>query len=93
MKFADLLGKVLGQIQEKFQDRPDLILAAWPQIVGPQIAQMTRAVSFDKGIFLVHVKTSTLYALLHQREKGRLLKMLRTQFPQAKIQDLIFKLG
>ncbi len=42
----DLLPKVLNEINMIHRDRPDLILAAWPQIIGDKLAAMTKAVAF-----------------------------------------------
>ena len=88
-----LLPQILGQIGEKQKDRPDLILVAWPQIIGSQLAPMTKALSFDGGILLVKVNNSTLYSLLSQHEKGRLLSCLRERFPAVEIKNIIFRLG
>jgi hypothetical protein len=89
----DLLPKVLGQIGALHQDRPDLILAAWPQVIGEKLASMTKAVSFDKGILFVKVSNSTLYSLLAQHERGRLIKCLREKFPSVEIKNIHFRIG
>jgi hypothetical protein len=88
-----LLPHLLGQIGAMHRERPDLILAAWPQIIGDKFAPMTQAVSFNEGILVVKVKNSTLYSLLAQHEKKRLLKCLREQFPAAVIKQIVFRLG
>ena len=31
------------------QIHPDLILAAWPEVIGPKLASMTQAISFENG--------------------------------------------
>jgi hypothetical protein len=92
-QLKDLLPKVLGQIGALHRDRPDLILAAWPQIIGEKLASMARAVSFEKGILVVKVSNSTLYSLLSQSERGKLLKSLRGKFPSAGIKNIFFRMG
>lgn len=89
----DLLPKVLNEINMIHRDRPDLILAAWPQIIGDKLAAMTKAVGFENGILVVKVSNSTLYSLLSQHERGRLLKKLREQFPGAGVKNIHFRIG
>lgn len=68
-------------------------MAAWPDVVGPLLAPMTKVVSFVDGILTVKVKNSTLYSLLSQTEKARLIKNLRDKFPQTSIRTINFRLG
>lgn len=90
---VDLLPRVLAKIGEVYQNRPDLILLIWPEIIGPKLSMMTQAVSFIDGILLVKVKNSTLHSLLSQYEKIRLLKLLRQKFPRAEIKNIHFRIG
>lgn len=92
-KIHDLLPIVLSKINSVYQLQPDLILAMWPEIIGAQLAGMTQAVSFNEGILSVKVKNSTLYSLLNQHEKTRLLSLLRKKFPQAQIKTISFRIG
>jgi hypothetical protein len=92
-QMRDLLPKVLSQIGAIHRDRPDLILAAWPQIIGETLSSMTRAICFEKGILVVKVSNSTLYSLLSQHERGRLLKNLRMKFPSVEIKNIHFRAG
>jgi hypothetical protein len=92
-QLKQLLPKVLGNIGALHKDRPDLILMAWPQIIGEKLASMTRAVSFDKGVLFVKVSNSTLYSLLSQHERGRLIKCLREKFPSVEIKNIHFRIG
>jgi hypothetical protein len=88
-----LLPKFLKQMQERFQERPDLILATWPQIIGEKHAAMTKAASFENGVLTVKVNNSTLYQLLVTYEKKRLLKSLKEKFCSVEIRDLLFRMG
>lgn len=92
-KIGDLLPQVLGKIGGAFSARPDLILAVWPEIVGPKFAKQTEAVSFVEGVLQVKVKSSTLLQLLVQYEKGRILERLRYKFPKVEIKTVIFRIG
>lgn len=90
---SDLLPKILGSIGALHRDRPDLILAAWPDIIGPKLAPMAKAVGFDNGVLTVKVSNSTLYSLLSQHERGRLLKCLREKFPSVGVKNIHFRIG
>ena len=89
----EVFSSLLGNIKDKFKDRPDLILAAWPVMMGPQMAKMTQAVSFANGVLLVKVKNSTLHSLLAQQEKSHILAKLRQQFPSSEIKTIVFRIG
>jgi len=92
-KVSDVLPHVLSKIGEVYQDRPDLILASWPDVIGSQLASMTQAISFNEGVLTVKVKNSTLYSLLSQNDKPKILANLRMKFPKVKIYNIIFRLG
>lgn len=92
-RVSDVLPHVLTKIGEVYQDRPDLILASWPDIIGSQLASMTQAISFSEGVLVVKVKNSTLYSLLSQNDKPKILANLRAKFPKVKIVNIFFRLG
>jgi hypothetical protein len=92
-KIGDILPVVLGDIGEVFAHRPDLIIAAWPEVIGPKLAPMTRVVGFREGTLEVVVKNSTLHSLLTTRDKPRILKSLRDKFPKIEIKNVYFRLG
>ena len=92
-QLQDLLPHVLSRIGALQQGRPDLIVAAWPQLIGDKLASMTKAISFDEGVLYVKVGNSTLYSLLAQHERGRLVKSLREKFPSVKIKNICFRMG
>lgn len=92
-ELSKLLPEVLAKVGSNFQKRPDLILLAWPEIIGEKLAPMTQAVSFIEGVLTVKVKNSSLYSLLVQHEKNKLLKQLQGRFPSVTIRNIIFRLG
>ncbi len=92
-RISEILPVVLGQIGEVYQDRPDLILASWPEVIGEKLASMTQALSFTEGVLLVKVKNSTLHSLLSQNDKSRLLNSLRRKFPNSEIKAIHFRMG
>jgi hypothetical protein len=88
-----LAKKLLLEIGNERTKKGDEILAFWPEIVGPSIAPMTYAESYIAGTLVVRVKNSTLYSLLSQYEKARLLKLLKEKFPEAGIANITFRIG
>jgi len=92
-QIKDLLVPILGQLSQCVEDNPQELLKAWPQLVGEKIASMTHAVSVNQGIFLVKVDNATLYSLLVQHERQRLLKKIQEMFPQLKVRSLLFRMG
>ncbi len=88
-----LLPKVFNQISASFQDASPLVLSVWPSLVGPHLAPMTQAVSFHEGIMTIKVKNSSLYSLLSQHERPRLLKRLQQMFPHTPIKSIRFMIG
>lgn len=89
----NLLPRFLEDMGRKIDERPDLILAAWPEVIGQQLAPMTQAISFLEGVLVVNVKNSTLYSLLSQNDKPRLIKNLRDKFPGTLVKTIFFRLG
>lgn len=92
-RIHDILPSVLAKIGDVYKDRPDLVLATWPELIGSQLATMTQAVSFVDGVLVVKVKNSTLHSLLSQNEKPRLLRLLRQKFPRVEIKTITFRMG
>lgn len=83
----------MKQVGTLYQERPDLVVTAWPQVIGPRLAPMTKARSFVDGVLTVVVSNSTLYSLLNQSDKPRLIQNLRSLFPNTVIKTIIFRLG
>lgn len=91
-QLVHLLPNVLSRIGQKYQSRPDLILNAWPSIIGSKLADQTRATAFVDGVLFVSVKNSTLYSLLTQHDKPRIIQNLREKFPHTTIKTVVFRL-
>lgn len=90
---SHLLSAALSTIATACQDRPDLILSSWPEIVGSKLAPMTQAISCCNGVLTVNVKNSTLHSLLSRHDKQRLLAALKQRFPKANIQNIVFRIA
>lgn len=92
-EIRELLPKLLQKLAQTQEKRPDLVLAAWPEIIGERGSALTQAVSFSDGILCVKVRNSTLLSLLSQHEKGRLLRLLKERFPQFEFRNILFRIG
>jgi predicted nucleic acid-binding Zn ribbon protein len=92
-ELSKLLPEWLSNIHVRFQDRPDLVLLAWKEVIGEKLAPMTQAVSFIDGVLTVKVKNSSLYSLLVQHERRKLLEQLRGKVPSVDIRNITFRLG
>lgn len=92
-QIKDLLVPILEEVHQVVQHSPNQLIEAWPTIVGEKVASMTKAVSIEGGVFLIKVQNSTLYSLLSQHEKPRLLKIIQETFPTLKIRNIVFRIG
>lgn len=88
-----LLPKFLKTLTHACGQRPDLLLAAWPEIIGERLAPMALADRFDEGTLYVKVSNSTLLSILSYREKKLLLKKMKEKFPKIDIKEIRFRIG
>lgn len=88
-----LLKEALSEISERAGRQGDEILQAWSEILGPNFTNLTKATAVRDGVLTVKVKSSTLYSLLSRYEKPRLLERLQELFPEAKLRDIVFRIG
>ncbi|HSX13357.1 MAG TPA: DUF721 domain-containing protein [Chlamydiales bacterium] len=89
-KISDLLPIVLNEITNKTGDDREQIFQFWFSLIGEKITGLTQPISLKNGILTIKVKSATLYSLLCQHEKPRLLKELQAKF---EIHDLVFRVG
>jgi hypothetical protein len=92
-KFDEVLKGTLSLIRKQYQERPDMVLSAWPEVIGARFAGMTRAVSFVEGVLTVKVSNSTLHSLLSRHDKERVLIALKRMFPKISIVNIVFRMG
>ncbi|MEI6531630.1 MAG: DUF721 domain-containing protein [Chlamydiota bacterium] len=88
-----ILPTALQEISAQADKRPELVLAAWPELIGPKFSSMATVIEFFEGQLFVKVTNSSLYALLQQHEKPRLLNALRKKFPKTEIRNIVFRMG
>ncbi len=89
---AEIMSHMLVEIDEKTKNRVQNIEVHWKEVIGEKIAPMTEVLSLDRGVLIVGVKSSTLYSLLCQHERPRLLAELQKRTSCEKIRDLKFRI-
>ncbi|MES2274192.1 MAG: DUF721 domain-containing protein [Chlamydiota bacterium] len=89
-KIEDLLPEILSEIRRKAKDPREEIFQFWFELMGEKMAPMTEPLSIYDGVLTVKIKSSTLYSLLCQHEKPRLLKRLNEKFS---IRNILFRVG
>jgi hypothetical protein len=89
-KMTDLLPEMLNDLGRRAGDRREEVFRFWLDLIGEKMAPMTQPVSLVDGVLTVKVKSSTLYSLLVQHEKPRLLGRLQEKFS---IRNLVFRVG
>ena len=89
-KIQDLLPEILSSIERSKGDDAPAVYRFWSTLLGEQMAPLTEPVSFKEGVLTVKVKSATLYSLLCQHEKARLLKRLQEKFS---VRNILFRIG
>lgn len=89
-KISDLLPKILIDIESRSGDEMDAVFHLWFTLMGEKMASFTQPLSLKNGVLTIKVKSATLYALLCQHEKTRLLKAIQARF---QVKDIVFRIG
>ncbi len=89
-EIKNLLKDIFEDIQNRTKNNLDEIIKKWPSIIGSQLSPMTKIISFNKNVLKISVNNSTLYGLLSQYEKQRLLNILKKEFPKYNIKTIRF---
>ena len=89
-QIGDLLPKMLADIGRRAGNEGESVFQFWFTLIGEKMAPMTECVSWEHGVLTVKVKSATLYSLLCQHEKSRLMKRLQEKFP---IRNIVFRIG
>jgi len=89
-KIGDLLPQILSGIGRPKEVEREALSQYWFSLLDEKAAGLTQIVSWKNGVLTIKVKSATLYALLCQHEKPRLLKALQRRF---QVQDIVFRIG
>ena len=89
-RIDQILPELLTKIAHKRALPLEKISSLWSSLLGKELASFTKVLSFSEGILLIEVQSSTLFSLLNQQEKPRLLQELQQRFS---IHDLRFRVG
>ncbi len=86
-----LLSFFLQELSWKKREEKEEVFKAWFAIIERELSEYTRPISYEKGVLLVKVQSSTLYALLCTHEKPKLLEKLKKKIGSLK--DIQFRFG
>jgi len=89
-RLGDLLPDWMGELSQRRGDPREELFAFWGELLGEKMAPLTEPISYLEGVLTIKVKSSTLYSLLCQHERPRLLKRLQEKFP---VRNLVFRIG
>lgn len=88
----NILGKVLGTIEKKGPGQKEKILKAWQKTASEKAARHSRPTSIKHNILTIEVDSSTwLYEL--STKKRELLRELKKELKEYKIDDIRFRMG
>lgn len=90
---SDLTTKFFKKISQARSQEHDVLVEAWPSLVGAAIASKSQIVGFEDGVLRVNVSHSTVLSVLSSTEKPRLLGILQKRFPKITIRDISFRIG
>ena len=88
-RIGDILPEILKSAGLDKKIRESGILTLWPEVVGEEVAQRTRAVKVDKGILYVNVDHGAWMQELHFMERD-ILRRLRARAPEVELHRIRF---
>jgi predicted nucleic acid-binding Zn ribbon protein len=92
--FAKPIGSVMRKLlSEKGYgaiESAQQLIDAWPNIVGPTLAQVARPGRVAKGVLMVEVANSQALQEIHF-QKSKILKALQRDLPAYQVTDIRFK--
>ncbi len=90
------IGAVLSHVLEKHgvgdQVRRMEVLELWPELVGEQLAQVTRAKGIDDATLFVEVRSSAWLMELNMM-KGDFLERVNARVGEAPLERIVFVLA
>ena len=87
-----VLSDVLDEAGVEEQVERVRVLELWPEIVGEQVARVTRAKSVDEGTLIVEVRSSPWLMELNML-KGDIVSRVNERLDGASIDKLVFVLA
>jgi predicted nucleic acid-binding Zn ribbon protein len=91
-KISDLLSEVITRRGYARIESRGIDIAAWTNVVGAELARLTRVGELRRGVLEVIAANNIVVAELGF-QKARLLAELARRMPHDKLKDLRFKVG
>lgn len=93
---AKNIGTLALNLVEDLGKKIDLpienLVAIWKEAIGDKFFPLTKVVSLVEGVLTVKVKGATLFSLLSQYEKTRLLSVLQSKVSKDTVRKLVFRI-
>lgn len=87
-----IVDELIIKIEKKGPGKREKILNAWQKVAGEEASHRSRPIAIRKKVLTVEIDSSTwMYAL--NLEKGRILKELKKELRQYKVEGLRFRMG
>lgn len=92
-ELSSLLGAFLSEFKVENASQKEEVFKTWSAIIGTKLAEIAIPVSWEKGVLVVKVKSSTLYSLFCTKEKGPLMQKMKKSLPNVDIKNISFRVG
>lgn len=90
---ANELEKQMSKLGLNERMVEDQLVGAWAEVVGPQIANMSRPVQFKRGELIVAVAQPAFKYDLERFHAGEILRRMQDRFGKERIRRLRFRVG
>ncbi|MBU4342528.1 MAG: DUF721 domain-containing protein [Candidatus Omnitrophica bacterium] len=88
----NILGNVLGTIEKKGPGKKEKISNAWQKTAGEKAARHSRPTGLRRKVLAIEVDSSTWFYELSTK-KRELLRELKKELKECKIDDIRFRMG
>lgn len=87
------LGQAITEFLEKFKLTDKVlesrVISSWPEVMGQNVAKLTRAIYFkSKGVLVVHLNSSVLRSEL-MMHRGKIAKNLNNHIGSNVVKDVV----
>lgn len=90
---SQYLAKYLRRVQISLSNQVPSIIRHWEDIVGEDLASMSKVIGIRDQVLLISVANSSIYAILQRQDKkDAILTKVRQCVPSAKIKKIQFLL-
>jgi predicted nucleic acid-binding Zn ribbon protein len=92
-RINDALQAYLETSGIEFLLKNQKVCNAWQKVVGQEIAPQTQVAGFDKGVLVIEVASSSLYAELSNFHLRALVEAMQREMKNKKVRKIKLRLG